>query len=103
MSSESSDDQVEAVGELKPIPLISSAVDYPTVYADGCMFATRLGSCVRITFYETVMEASDSISPGAKNRHVGTLVLPVEGYAGMLKYLNDVTPKFIFPERPEGG
>lgn len=85
------------------IPLITSAAGYPSVYADGCLFATRLGSTVRLTFYETVMEPADGPHPGAKNRHVGTLVLPIEGFDGMLRYLNDITSKFIFPpSEPDG-
>lgn len=85
------------------IPFPTSAADYPTVYADGCVFATRLGSTVRIAFFETIVEAADAANPGPKNRHVGTLVMPVEGYDAMLRYLNEITPKFIFPTEAQDG
>lgn len=78
--------------------LVTSAVNAPTVYADGCLFATRLGSTVRLTFAENILEAADGPSPGLKMRHVGTLVLPIEGYQAMMAYLADVTPKYIFPQ-----
>ena len=84
------------------VPFPTSAINYPTVFADGCIFATRVGSTVRLTFSETIVEAADAESPGPKNRHVGTLVLTLEGFDSMLKYLNDVTPKYIFPEAREG-
>lgn len=83
------------------IPLVTSAVNAPTVYADGCLFATRLGSTVRLTFAENILEAADGPNPGLKMRHVGTLVLPIEGYDAMLKYLLDVTPKYILPAQEQ--
>lgn len=80
----------------------TSALDYPTVYADGCVFATRLGSTVRLAFTETILEAVDGPFPGLKARHVGTLVLPVEGFRDMLEYLNKIAPEFIFPKAEDG-
>jgi len=85
------------------VPMLTSAVNYPTVYADGCIFASRFGSTVRLTFIETIIEAADAPYPGPKSRHVGTLVMPAEGFRNMLRYLNDVTPKFIFPNEAEDG
>lgn len=86
-----------------PIPLVTSAINYPTVYADGCLFATRLGSNVRLTFVETILEAGDSPSPGAKTRHVGTLVMPVEGFSNMLDYLNKISKEYILPGEATDG
>jgi hypothetical protein len=80
----------------------TSAMDYPTVYADGCVFATRIGSNVRIAFTETILEAADGPFPGYKARHVGTLVMPSEGFRDMMEYLNKIAPKFIFPEGDNG-
>lgn len=101
--SDADEDQKDVNTAPVPIPLGTSAADFPTVYADGCMFAARLGSTVRLTFYETIVEASDATFPGPKNRHVGTLVLPVEGFDGMMRYLAEVTPKWILPEPPSDG
>ena len=85
------------------IEFFASAADYPTVYADGCIFATRVGSIVKLTFYETIVEPADSNFPGVKHRPVGTLNLPLDGYANMLSYLNEMTPKFIFPPQESNG
>lgn len=85
------------------IPIAGSAADHPTVYADGCLFATRLGSNVRLTFFETILEARDSTHPGFKNRHVGTLVMPLDGYKSMMKYLIEDAAPFIDQDSSKEG
>lgn len=75
--------------ELEP-NIITSAANYPTVFSDGCLFATRIGSTVRLAFAETIIEPRDSPYPGSKTRHVSTVVMPVEVFAVTLRYLNSV-------------
>ena len=83
------------------VPIISSAADYPTVFADGCIFTTRVGPTVRMTFVEQVIEAVDATYPGPKTRHVGTLVLPVEGFRHMMRYFEEIKSS-ILPEATDG-
>ena len=70
-----------------PIDLVTSAVSAPTTFVDGCLFATRVGGTVRLTFVETIFEAQDSPYPGMKSRHVVTLVMPQEGFQATIGYL----------------
>lgn len=82
------------------VEFTSRATDAPTIYCDGVLFATRLGSTVRITFFENILEAKDAAFPGLKARHVLNLVMPIEGYIGGMDYLDGVA-KFILPQ-PKG-
>lgn len=85
------DDAAERAEEVKDgIQLVTTAANYPTVFADGCLYATCAVGLVRLTFVETILEAADSPHPGAKTRHVGTLVMPETGFQSTLKYLNDL-------------
>ena len=68
--------------------ILTSAINFPTIFADGCLFARRMGSTVRLTFVESMIEPSDGPFPGFKTRHVGTLIMPVEGFRATLGYLN---------------
>ena len=77
-----------------PVPMITSAVNYPTIFADGAWFASNMGGCVRITFAETIFEPQNTPSPGIKSRHVGTLVMPRDGFNSMLTYLNAMKEYF---------
>lgn len=79
-------------------PFHTSAVTSPTVFADGCVFAARMGSTVRLTFAETILEPDGIGPPGLKNRHVGTLVMPIEGFDNMMRYLNDLVARISFSE-----
>lgn len=100
-----SDNHDDLLGEPTPppTPIVSSAVNYPTVYADSCIFATRLGSTVRLTFVEHILEPANGPSPGMKTRHVGTLVMPYEGYKNMLEYLTNQASQFIdLPDHADG-
>lgn len=85
--------------------IINGASDAETVFADGLIFATRLGSAVRLQFAEYVPQASNHPDPGMKTRIVKTIVMPIEGYDAMLQYLVEVTPQYIHPpvEGEEGG
>ena len=71
------------------IPLATSAVNAQTVFADVVWFAANLGQVVRITFLENILEPEGSLTPGLKARHVGTLVIPRQGFEGMVDYLNE--------------
>ena len=82
------------------VALVTSAADFPTVYSDGCWFASLMGGTVRLTFLENILEPENSMSPGLKARHVGTLVMPRQAFDGMLKYLNDLQPIWQSLEQP---
>lgn len=87
--------------EPPPVQLVTSATDAPTIYADGVLFATRLGSTVRLSFFENILEARDAPSPGLKARHVLNLVLPIEGYTSGITYLEEAE-KYIYPPVQDG-
>jgi hypothetical protein len=83
--------------EAKPddsVPVVTSAIDYPTVFADGVWFAANLGGAVRITFLETIFEPRNSPAPGMKSRHVGTLVMPRQSFENMVDYLTEMRKIF---------
>lgn len=86
----------------QPLPLVASASEYPTVFADGCIFATLVAGTVRLQFAETIAEAANSTFPGAKNRYVGTLVVPVTGFEATLSYLNKCAQDWGLVEAPSG-
>lgn len=71
------------------IKIATSAINFPTIFSDGAWFAYYTGGVVRITFLENILEPKDSVSPGVKARHVGTLAMPIRAYDSMLKYLNE--------------
>jgi hypothetical protein len=76
--------------EKKPddlIPTISLARDHPTIFADAAWFASNLGNVIRIQFIENHFEPSNSLDPGIKARHVGTLAMPRQGFKNMVAYL----------------
>lgn len=98
-----SEDFLEKSASVSEHLVKTSAIDSPSVYADGCVFATRLGSNVRIAFTEAMLEAADGPFPGYKVRHVGTLIMPVEGFRDMLLYLNKIAPEFIFLDDQNSG
>lgn len=82
----------------------------PTVFADTAIFAYRFGGTVRVQFVEAISGASDSTSPGVKTRYIGNLVMPVEGFANMLRYLNQIAadmnlpdPTSVAPEQTRNG
>lgn len=103
MSDDHSEPVEVQIPSAQPIRIVGSAANYPSVYADACLFATRLGSTVRLTFVENVLEAADSPDPGIKARHVGTLVMPYEGYKNMLEYLTQQASQFIdLLDTPDG-
>lgn len=77
-----------------PITLVTNAVDHQTVFADGVWFVTNLSNCVRITFLENMIEPQNSPNPGFKSRHVGTLVMPREGFNSMVAYLSNMKEYF---------
>lgn len=83
--------------------IVNGAVSAPTVYADGLIFATKVGSNIRLQFVEYVPQAANHPDPGLKTRHVVTVVMPPEGFESMMTYLSEVTPKFIFPVEAADG
>lgn len=76
------------------IPLVTSAANAQTVFADAVWFAANLGDVVRIQLVENILEPTNSPSPGLKARHVGTLVMPRIGFRGMVTYLNSMAEYF---------
>lgn len=78
----------EADDGASTVNVVTSAVSHPTVFADGCLFAYRMSGTVRMAFVESMIEAANGPYPGFKTRHVGTLVLPMEGLKVTLDYLN---------------
>ena len=70
------------------IPFTNHVSDVPSYYADTCIFATDLGSTIRLQFSEFIPGAKDSNDPGMKARYVGTLIMPLEGFRNMMGYLN---------------
>lgn len=83
--------------------MFNGAVHAPTVFADGLVFATKIGSNIRLQFAEYSPHPANHPDPGLKTRHVVTVVMPPEGFENMMTYLQDVTPKFIFPTEAEDG
>jgi len=79
------------------VAFATAATDAPTIYCDGVLFATTIGSTVRITLFENILEARDAASPGLKARHVLNLVMPLEGYINAQEYLEEAS-KFILPQ-----
>lgn len=89
---ESGPPDVEAGGdatETAELPVVTSGKDAPTVFADGCVFAAITGGVVRLQFVESIFDAMNVPHPGHKIRHVGTIVMPTEGFAATLAYLID--------------
>ncbi len=95
-------------GDPKPevLKTIGAPEAVPTVFADTAIFAYRFGGTVRIQFMEMMSGAADSSSPGIKGRYVGNLVMPVEGFANMLHYLNQIAGEMnlpaVAPEEADG-
>ena len=76
------------------IPLVSSAANVPTIFADGAWFAAYLQGVVRITLLENILEPSNSLTPGMKARHVGNLAMPRQAFDSMVSYLVDMKAYF---------
>ena len=70
--------------------LLNNVADAPTTYADGCIFISTVGNAIRISFVETILEPSNGPSPGLKTRHVANIVMPPDGFANTLEYMNKV-------------
>ena len=70
------------------VPIVNNAIDAPMVYADAAIFATMLNGVVRITFAQTLADAADDPNPGWKTRKVATVLLPADGFVGMMEYLD---------------
>ncbi len=77
-----------------PIPLVTSSVDHPTVFADAVWFASVMSGVIRIQFIENQIEPSNSPNSGVKARHVGTLAIPREGFKNMVSYLKSMDEYF---------
>ena len=69
------------------VPLVTTAANAQTVYADAVWFVSYYGGVVRLTFLENMLEPNGSLTPGMQARHVGTLVMPLDGFDGMVTYL----------------
>ena len=70
--------------------LLNNLSEAPTVYADGCIFVSTVGNAIRISFVETILEPSNGPIPGLKTRHVVNVVMPPDGFANTLEYMNKV-------------
>ena len=70
--------------------LLNNVSDAPTIYADGCIFISTVGNAIRISFVETILEPSNGPNPGIKTRHVANIVMPPDGFANTLEYMNNV-------------
>lgn len=79
------------LGEDDQMTTINTPADAQTIYADGCLFATQLGSTVRLQLIETIIGAVDSNDPGARVRYVLNLVMPAEGFTNMVQYLGNTS------------
>lgn len=75
---------------------VSEPKDAPTIFSDGLLFATLVNGNVRLQFAEYVPQAFNGPNPGLKTRVIGTVVMPLEGYRGMVDYLDSVNGPFIF-------
>lgn len=91
----------ETLDEGEAIPIVTSAVDYPTIFADHVWFATLREGVVRITFAEALLEPTNSPNPGAKMRHVGTLAMPLAGFQNMIAYLSTMDQVFLHQTNPD--
>ena len=70
------------------LPVMTSGMNAPTIFADGCVFAAVTDGVVRLQFVESIFDPMNIPQPGHKIRHVATVVLPKEGFAATLAYLN---------------
>jgi hypothetical protein len=70
--------------------LLNNVSDAPTIYADGCIFVSTIGNAIRLSFVETIVEPANGPMPGLKTRHVANVVMPADGFANMLEYMNKV-------------
>lgn len=77
--------------------------DAPTVFSDGLLFATLVNGNVRLQFAEYVPHARNGPEPGLKTRVVANVIMPLEGYRGMMDYLEAVNGPYIFGEEVEDG
>ena len=68
--------------------LLNNVSDATTVYADGCIFLSRVGAAIRISFVESILEPANGPNPGLKTRHVANVVMPTEGFLNALQYMN---------------
>lgn len=80
---------------------VNDPKDAPTVFSDGLLFATVVNGNVRLQFAEYVPQAANGPNPGLKTRVVANVIMPLEGYRGMMDYLDAVNGPYIFGE--EGG
>jgi hypothetical protein len=64
--------------------------DVPSFYADTCMYVQGIGGTVRMQFVEVVPGARDSTDPGLKMRYAFNLIIPHEGFVGMVQYMLSV-------------
>ncbi|TMM47269.1 hypothetical protein [Qipengyuania marisflavi] len=104
-SAEAKDASVRGNGPEQPrnasqldIVQVNDPKDAPTVFSDGLLFATLVNGGVRLQFAEYVPHATNGPNPGLKTRVVANVVMPLEGYRGMMDYLSSVNGPYIFGE-----
>ena len=72
------------------VTFANSPRDVQSIYVDTLMFATMVGTTVRLQFAEAIPGAKDSTDPGVKMRYTLNLLMPLDGFASTLAYLNAV-------------
>ncbi len=82
---------------------VNGPKDAPTVFADGLLFATLVNGNVRLQFAEYVPHATNGPDPGLKTRVIANVIMPLEGYRGMMEYLNTVSGPYIYGEDASDG
>lgn len=95
-------DEVNVEEQVPGVTYIGVPADAPTTYADNCAFVTSVGPTARLQFVEFVPGASDSTAPGMKVRYVRTIVMPIDGFRGMVTYFNGVIAKDTPEEKSDG-
>jgi hypothetical protein len=71
--------------------VVNAATDVPTFFSDTVIFSYSTGNTARLHFMETIVEPQGSPNAGFKARHVGNLVMPIDGFRNMLAYLNEAS------------
>lgn len=72
------------------IEYLNTLSQAPTVFADGLVFVSRIGTTVRLSFVETTLEPNDSRTPGIKSKHVVNVVMPMEGFQNAVSYVDTI-------------
>jgi hypothetical protein len=79
------DEEVKPGGILPPtIPEVRVISEIPVIFADGVMSHSFISGVSKFYLYRT--DASPNVSEGSKNIPVAQIVMPAQGFAGMVHF-----------------